>query len=110
MRIILLFLMLTTTTYAAQNSRDWMYLSQNLVGGSVLSSPSFSAFNSVTPFKYYSVAVTYASSSDAAWKVSLEGSLDNLNWTQLMTSNNDVTGPGKMSVITSAFSSVIFKT
>jgi hypothetical protein len=78
---------------AQSNSRNWVNIQQQMVGAQPsMTSAAFSAFNSVSPFKYYSLAVA-TEVTTTAWSVSLEGSNDQMYWGTIV-SNNSGAHPG----------------
>ncbi len=91
--------------YAQSNSRNWVNLSQQMTGGtnSTLTTTAFSAFNSLWPFKYYSLAVS-SQITNTVWTVNLDGSNDLISWTTLVTnkSTTNLGGSGGVAFQSSA--------
>jgi len=75
------------------NIRGWAYIKQNMVGNqpSITSTP-VSTFNSVSPFKYYSLAVNSVGSP--SWDVRLEGSNDAVAWTTILLNSSTTHSAG----------------
>jgi hypothetical protein len=91
---IILVLVGGSSASAQTNSRNWVNIQQAMIGGtaSSMTSSAFSAFNSVSPFKYYSLAVGLNGVTTSAWTVNLDGSNDGAAWTTLLT-NTSVLSP-----------------
>lgn len=64
-------------------SHSFQYVTGVLTSSNLTSNVA-NAFNSITPPKYYSLAVA---TTGAGFLVKLEGSLDNQNWQQLASTN-----------------------
>jgi hypothetical protein len=81
---------------AQTNSRNWVNINQAMVGGtaSSMTSSPFSAFNSVSPFKYYSLAVGINGVTTTPWTVNLDGSNDGAAWTTLLTNTSALSPSG----------------
>ncbi len=77
------------------NSRNWVNIQSSMVGGTVstMTTTAFSAFNSVTPFKYYSLAVT-PQTTTTAYTINLDGSNDQTTWAALATANQGLGASG----------------
>lgn len=85
--ILTFFFAFTAQAQVSGNSRNWGYLSQTMVQGtSSTTSSTFSTANSLFPFKYYSIMVGQVQAG-TTFNVALEGSLDNQNWTPVLTTN-----------------------
>lgn len=83
------FCLIGSASYAQnKNSYSFAYLNDSLTltgsAGAVQSN-----FNSSAPFKYFSLAVNPTQGS-GAWSVALQGSLDNVTWTNIVV-NSSVT-------------------
>lgn len=94
---------------AQQNSRNWVNIQSNMVGGTngTLTTTAFSAFNSISPFKYFSLAVA-PQITTAAYSVKLQGSNDNIAWSDLVTASSLSIGPSGGVVFQSSAEPVLY--
>lgn len=81
---------------AQTNSRNWVNIQQAMVGGtaSSMTTTAFSAFNSVSPFKYYSLQVSLNGVTTTPWTVNLDGSNDGAVWTTIATNTSALNPSG----------------
>lgn len=92
-KLLLIFCLFASTAYAQnKNSYSYAYLQDSLTAtgsaGAVANN-----FSSSAPFKYFSLAVA-PSAGSGAWSVILQGSLDNLNWTNIVVNSSVTSSAG----------------
>lgn len=86
--LVLTFIYKPGSSFASGNTSNYMFLKKNMTGGSTdLTSDVVSTFNSVAPFKYYTLAVSNTASG-TTFDVRLEGSLDKVVWTTVLITNS----------------------
>lgn len=86
--IVSICMSLTHRAVAQTNSRGWVNIQQAMVGAQPsMTSTAFSAFNSVSPFKYFSIQGT-KNVTTSAWAVALEGSNDKTVWTTIVSTSS----------------------